>query len=481
MVAFPQVVITLGEKPDWVKNMGDAFLAQPEDVMDSVQRLRAQAQKAGQPEVERTGQSVDGDRAARPTRGSTPPPPQVIVIEPANRRVVYVPPYNPAVVYGAWPYPAYPPYYYPTRRATGFARGRDRHRLGRRHRRRQRAVGRLQLGRRRRQRQRQPLQQHQPNNQINAATDNAQLESTTSSNRKERAYRGGDATRQNLQQQISVGNREQYRGKDADRAAASAQQTMQSRGVESPIARRAERCADRGNLQQQARNQGCDSSQRERGAAIAAAARRAFNRESEQQRSGGGRDKALQGASDPGARTASRSRQRKPAVGAVVQRGGGGGRSQRRRRRRRVRGGGGGGGARRWRWRGWRRRRTALIGSRQHENCTTHCRSDRARARRSARRGALTLAPAAVRAEGVSDARRPRPTRSSTPSRATTATRSRSSSGRITGSTFPRRRSGGRDQFPRGLGEGAQDRARRRRRRRTSGSGPKAGRCRFRS
>ena len=44
---FPEVLITLGEKPEWVKNMGDAFLAQPEDVMDSVQRLRAQAQKAG--------------------------------------------------------------------------------------------------------------------------------------------------------------------------------------------------------------------------------------------------------------------------------------------------------------------------------------------------------------------------------------------------------------------------------------------------
>ena len=47
MVGFPEVLITLGEKTDWVKNMGDAFLAQPDDVMDSVQRLRAQAQKAG--------------------------------------------------------------------------------------------------------------------------------------------------------------------------------------------------------------------------------------------------------------------------------------------------------------------------------------------------------------------------------------------------------------------------------------------------
>ena len=44
LVAFPEVVITLAEKPDYVKNLGDAFLAQPEDVMNSVQRLRAGAQ-----------------------------------------------------------------------------------------------------------------------------------------------------------------------------------------------------------------------------------------------------------------------------------------------------------------------------------------------------------------------------------------------------------------------------------------------------
>ena len=37
----------------------------------------------------------------------------IIKIEPANPQVVYVPAYNPSVVYGAWPYPASPPYYYP--------------------------------------------------------------------------------------------------------------------------------------------------------------------------------------------------------------------------------------------------------------------------------------------------------------------------------------------------------------------------------
>ena len=35
------------------------------------------------------------------------------MIEPASPEVVYVPYYDPAVVYGAWPYPDYPPYYFP--------------------------------------------------------------------------------------------------------------------------------------------------------------------------------------------------------------------------------------------------------------------------------------------------------------------------------------------------------------------------------
>ena len=120
MVAFPEVVITLGEKPEWVKNMGDAFLAQPEDVMDSVQRLRQKAQQAGNlksnEQVKVSTQTPEPrPAAASPTTvvQQSAPPPQVIVIEPAQPSVVYVPAYNPAVVYGPWPYPAYPPYYYP--------------------------------------------------------------------------------------------------------------------------------------------------------------------------------------------------------------------------------------------------------------------------------------------------------------------------------------------------------------------------------
>lgn len=47
LVAFPQLMTLMGENPEWVQNLGDAFLAQPQDVMDSVQRLRLLAQQTG--------------------------------------------------------------------------------------------------------------------------------------------------------------------------------------------------------------------------------------------------------------------------------------------------------------------------------------------------------------------------------------------------------------------------------------------------
>jgi hypothetical protein len=47
LVAFPQVLALLGQDPVWVQRLGDAFLAQPDDVMESAQRLRRQAQAAG--------------------------------------------------------------------------------------------------------------------------------------------------------------------------------------------------------------------------------------------------------------------------------------------------------------------------------------------------------------------------------------------------------------------------------------------------
>ncbi|AIF47888.1 DUF3300 domain-containing protein [Dyella japonica] len=109
LVAFPQVLAQMKQHPDWVQNIGDAFLAQSDDVMASIQRLRAQAQKAGN--LKSTDQQKVVVQQA-PAAASAPST-TVIQIEPANPQVVYVPTYNPTVVYGTWAYPTYPPTYWP--------------------------------------------------------------------------------------------------------------------------------------------------------------------------------------------------------------------------------------------------------------------------------------------------------------------------------------------------------------------------------
>jgi len=101
------VLQQMAEKIDWTQKLGDAFLAQQGDVMDSVQRLRMRAQEAGQ--------LKDTEQQKIVTTNQT------IVIQPANPEVIYVPSYNPAIIYGAWPYSAYPPYYWPP--APGYAFG----------------------------------------------------------------------------------------------------------------------------------------------------------------------------------------------------------------------------------------------------------------------------------------------------------------------------------------------------------------------
>jgi len=124
LVAFPQVMSTLSQDPGWVQRLGDAFLAQPGDVMDAVQRLRRAAQAAGNLQSSEQqkvtvvpAQAAPAPAAAPSDGGVAPPPPAssetIIQIEPSNPEVVYVPSYNPTTVYGSWPYPSYPPTYYP--------------------------------------------------------------------------------------------------------------------------------------------------------------------------------------------------------------------------------------------------------------------------------------------------------------------------------------------------------------------------------
>ena len=100
MVNFPDVLTMMSEKLDWTQKLGDAFLAQQKQVMDTVQKLRQKANEAGNLKTT-SEQKVVVEKET-----------QTIIIQPASPQVVYVPAYNPTVVYGAWWYPSYPPYYY---------------------------------------------------------------------------------------------------------------------------------------------------------------------------------------------------------------------------------------------------------------------------------------------------------------------------------------------------------------------------------
>jgi hypothetical protein len=103
LVSTPTVLAMMSDQLDWTEKLGDAILAQQADVMDAIQRLRGQAQANGKLKTTEQ-QKVSVSQQANK---------QVIEIEPASPDVVYVPYYNPSVVYGTWPYPDYPPYYYP--------------------------------------------------------------------------------------------------------------------------------------------------------------------------------------------------------------------------------------------------------------------------------------------------------------------------------------------------------------------------------
>ncbi|MGA8212353.1 MAG: DUF3300 domain-containing protein [Candidatus Sulfotelmatobacter sp.] len=101
LVAFPGVLALLNQNIRWTTDLGNAFLAQQSDVMNAIQNLRAQARGNGQ--LQSTPQlsvntEVQGDQSA-------------IEIQPANPQAMYVPYYNPSVVWGApaeGSYPALP-------------------------------------------------------------------------------------------------------------------------------------------------------------------------------------------------------------------------------------------------------------------------------------------------------------------------------------------------------------------------------------
>jgi len=109
LVPFPQVLSMMSEKLEWTQTLGDAFLDQQDEVMNTIQQLRTKAQAAGNLRDTDEQRVTVGDGA--------------IMIEPAQPEVIYVPAYDPTLVYGPWWYPAFPPFFFlPPPRVVVFGR-----------------------------------------------------------------------------------------------------------------------------------------------------------------------------------------------------------------------------------------------------------------------------------------------------------------------------------------------------------------------
>ena len=97
LVAFPELLARMDESPQWLRDLGEAFLGQQAQVMDTVQELRRRAQAAG--------------NLASNDQYNVYPQGDAIVVEPRTQ-IVYVRYYDPFVVYGPWWWPHYHPVYW---------------------------------------------------------------------------------------------------------------------------------------------------------------------------------------------------------------------------------------------------------------------------------------------------------------------------------------------------------------------------------
>ncbi|MEI7635749.1 MAG: DUF3300 domain-containing protein [Syntrophus sp. (in: bacteria)] len=96
LTPFPNVLAMMSDKLEWTQTVGDAFLEQEKDVMDTVQKLRQKAYDEGN--LKNTEQQkVVVEK-------------ETIRVESARPEVIYVPVYDPWTVYGTWWWPGYPPY-----------------------------------------------------------------------------------------------------------------------------------------------------------------------------------------------------------------------------------------------------------------------------------------------------------------------------------------------------------------------------------
>jgi hypothetical protein len=111
---FPEVINQMNDNLSWTSDLGDAFINQPKEIMDAVQTMRDKAQQSGalkttpQQVVTVTNTIVTNTVENQIVYVTN----ETVQIQPAQPDVMYVPQYNPTVVYAGYPV-AYPGYYYP--------------------------------------------------------------------------------------------------------------------------------------------------------------------------------------------------------------------------------------------------------------------------------------------------------------------------------------------------------------------------------
>jgi len=109
LIMFPDVIKRLNDDVTWTTNLGNAFLAQQQDVMDAVQRMRQKAQQAGKLQSTPQLNVVPSNEGGQP----------IIEIEPVDPAIMYVPVYDPAWIWGPAVWYPYPHWWWPPRSFVG--------------------------------------------------------------------------------------------------------------------------------------------------------------------------------------------------------------------------------------------------------------------------------------------------------------------------------------------------------------------------
>lgn len=114
LTQFPDILKLMSKELEWTQKLGDAFLAQEDDVFGRIQYLRQKADESGHLKSTKKQKVTKKEKPPSSSSGSSGSSQSdyYYVIEPVDPNYIYVPVYEPSVVYGSWWYPSYPPYYW---------------------------------------------------------------------------------------------------------------------------------------------------------------------------------------------------------------------------------------------------------------------------------------------------------------------------------------------------------------------------------